>query len=578
MTTKLRSMVMDKLLRINMTTGQINTQHVDKQYTYLGGRGLIAQLMLNEVKPSCHPLGKNNKLIFATGLLNGTNISSAGRLSIGCKSPLTQGIKESNSGGIFANRLAQTGLKAIVFEGKPENNLLYILVIKSDGYQLIEANDYRELGVYETATRLYEDYPHAAIACIGPAGERLYKAAGVAITDKEGTPSRFCGRGGTGAVMGAKGIKAIIIDHKDKVALHDPDKFKAALKKYSEIVKEAPSTKAYKYQGTAAMVSRVNSLGGLPVNNFSNGYFSEWEKISDKQLTDNIKKRGGEGKVNHACMPGCIIQCSNNYVDKFGKTLVTPLEYETIALMGSNIGLSDLDSIAKLNYICNDIGVDTIEMGAALGVALEAGIASFGDYKSIENLLLEVGEGTPLGRILGNGAKITGDVFGILNVPEVKGQGMPGYDPRAIKGMGVTYATTAMGADHTAGPTARAEMKHDSKDGQAEISLKLQTLLPLFDCTGLCLFTVGAIGPHPNLVIELINTRHGWQLDLDWLHKMSIETLKMEHEFNRLAGFTNFDDRLPESFTERPLPNLGTVFDVPEEELDRVVDLRSEDI
>ncbi|MDZ7760519.1 MAG: aldehyde ferredoxin oxidoreductase C-terminal domain-containing protein [Desulfovermiculus sp.] len=561
---------MDAMLRVNMTAQTINPETVKEEYKQLGGRGLIAKLMLDEVKPKCHPLGINSKLIFASGLLNGTIVSSAGRLSIGCKSPLTNGIKESNSGGIFANRMAQMGIKSIIIEGKPEHPTLYILIIYKNRFKLVNADEYQGKGVYETAGQILQSYPDAAIACIGPAGEKFYKSAGVAVTDSNGTPSRFCGRGGIGAVMGSKGIKAIIIPEKGKVDIYDTDNFKSSLNKYSDILKEAKSTKSYKNQGTAALVKRVYHLGGLPINNFSCDTSLDWNKISGETMINNIKNRGGEGKINHACMPGCLVQCSNVYVDKNGKTIVSPLEYETIALLGSNLGIWDLDSIAILNYECNDIGLDSIEIGNSLGVALEAGVASFGDYEAIHQLFKEIRQGTPLGRILGNGARTTGEVYGLVNVPEVKGQGFPGYDPRAIKGMGVTYATSAMGADHTAGPTARSEVQHESPEGQSELSKKMQVLLPLFDCTGLCLFTVGAVGPNPDLVLELINYRFGWKLDLDWLHKMSIETLRMEHLFNQQVGFAT-NNRLPEAFTERPLPNLGTVFDVPDDDLDRVI-------
>ncbi len=149
---------------------------------------------------------------------------------------------------------------------------------------------------------------------------------------------------------------------------------------------------------------------------------------------------------------------------------------------------------------------------------------------------------------------------------------MPGYDPRAIKGMGVTYTTTAMGADHTAGPTARAEVDHASARDQADLSLKMQKLIAMFDCTGLCLFCIGAVAPQPDLVLELINARFGWDKDLDWLNDLYVEMMRLEHTFNARAGFTKLDNRFNEAFTERELPELGTVFDVPDEELDRILD------
>jgi aldehyde:ferredoxin oxidoreductase len=319
------------------------------------------------------------------------------------------------------------------------------------------------------------------------------------------------------------------------------------------------------------MVATVNALGGFPVNNFSRGRFEGADQINADSLNARIRQRGGEGRTTHACMPGCVIGCSNIYADRNGRAIVSPIEYENIGLLGSNLGISDFDVIARLNYLCNDIGLDTIETGAALGVAMEAGVLSFGDGDGAARILEETRQGGVLGRVIANGAVVTGRVFAITNVPVVKGQAMAAYDPRAIKGMGVTYATSAMGADHTAGPTARSPVDHRDPRGQAGVSLKMQKLLPILDCTGLCLFTIGALGPRLDLLLDLLNARFGWNLDSGWFEQMSVETLKDEQRFNELAGFTRVHHRLPECFTERPLPELDSVFDVPAEDLDNLM-------
>lgn len=414
---------MEYQLRVDVTTQQVLYEPVPEAYKPLGGRILTARILCDEVKPSCGPLGKNNKLIFATGLLAGTSASSSGRLSIGGKSPLTGGIKESNSGGTLAARLAGMNIKALILEGLPENKAPSILVIEPGGSRLVSAAAYKEMGVYAFTEAMREKYPGASVACIGPAGERRYKAAGVAITDKDGCPSRYCGRGGLGAVMGAKGVKGVVIPEKGKVPIVREQAFKEALQRYTRVLKDAPSTQSFRDYGTTAMLERVNDLKGLPVRNFSSGVFEQADRIDARALVGNISERGGQGRVSHACMPGCIIQCSNVYVDEGGKTMVAPLEYENIALLGSNLGIGDLDAIARLNWACNDIGLDTIEMGGALGVAMEGGLASFGDAGAALDLLEEVRQGTPLGRVLGNGAGITGEVFGVLNVPVVKKPG-----------------------------------------------------------------------------------------------------------------------------------------------------------
>src|SRR5690554_4255734 len=563
---------MVKTLRINVRTKEVTYEKTPEEHLKTGGRGLIAKILLKEVKPTCQPLGRNNKLIFAMGLLTGTSVSSANRVCIGSKSPLTGGIKESNAGGITAMRIAQLGLKAIIIEDIPEDNQWHYIKIGKNTCSLEPANQYVGMGTFEFCQEMLKKYPDSAVSCIGPAGERLYNAAGIATMDKEKKPNRYSGRGGLGAVMGSKKIKGIVVIDKEPIGIANKEKYKEALKEYTTIINEAPSTLGYKTLGTAATARLSNSLGALPVNNFSCGEFKDIEKISGENLHDVIQERGGEGQTSHACMPGCIIQCSNVYPDKEGKTIVSPLEYETIGLLGSNLGISDFDIIAKMNALCNDIGIDTIETGAAIGVAMEGGIAKFGDGEDALRLVKEIGEGTILGRVLGNGAVITGKVLGVINVPAVNGQAMPAYDPRAIKGMGVTYASSPMGADHTYGSTLKAKIEQTSTEGQAELSKNTQKNVAIIDSLGLCLFASGAIGKNHQLLIDLINARYGWDMDVKWFNKISEETLRDEHRFNELAGFSKENYRMPEAFTERELPNLKSRFDVSDEELGQVIE------
>ena len=560
---------MDRFLRVDVGSLTAVDEPVAEKYRRVGGRSLIAKLLLDEVKPTCEPLGKSNKLILGTGLLAGAGVSSASRISIGGKSPLTGGIKESNSGGVSVDQLARLGIKAVIIEGSPQD--WHLLRITSEGCRFLPAAEYLGMGTYALCEALLKQFPRAAITCIGPAGERQYLSAGVCHTDIDGKPGRLSARGGLGAVMGAKKIKAIIIEGKGPIPLADAEKFKETRKAYTKLLMDAPSSKAYRDFGTPAMVQKINALGGLPTNNFSRGRFDRADDISAEAIVDRIQKRGGEGRTTHPCMPGCVIGCSNVYPDADGKAIVSPLEYETLGLMGSNLGIGDLDVIARLNYLCNDMGMDTIEVGAAIGVAMEAGIARFGDSEAVFRIMEEVKQGTVLGRVIASGATITGKVFGVLNVPAAKGQAMAAYDPRAIKGMGTTYATSAMGADHTAGPTARSPVDHLDPKGQAALSLKLQKLITILDCTGLCLFTVGAVGARLDLVLDLLNTRYGWDLDMGWFERMGIETLKDEYRFNELAGFNRAHQRLSEAFTERELPEVKSVFDVSDEDIDNLL-------
>ena len=568
---------MENILKVNVTDGSIQKDPVPEAYLTLGGRALTAKILLNEVNPTCNPLGRHNKLIFSGGLLAGTGASSSGRISIGAKSPLTGGIKESNGGGITASRMARIGIRAIVIEGAPEDGRLKILLVEPSRISLLPADEYAGKGVYQTAEMLLESYPKAAVSCIGPAAENRLFASGIATIDKDGVPGRYSARGGLGAVMRSKGLKAIVVAGQGKINPARKDEFNKALKTFNDAIRNSPLAQAYKDYGTVALVEPINALHGLPIRNFSRGKDDRASNISGETLHDTIAARGGESRLTHACMPGCLIGCSNVYAGEDGRTIVSPIEYETVGLLGSNLDIWNLDDIARLNYRCNDIGVDTIEIGAAIGIMMEAGLIDFGDYEGAMNVLDEVRRGTVLGRLIGSGAEITGKVLGVKNVPTVKGQAMGAYDPRAIKGMGVTYATSAMGADHTAGPAARAQVDHKSAEGKAQLSRKLQKLLGLFDSTGLCLFTVSGIAENKQMVLDLLNALYGWDIDMKWFNGMCTQILKDEKRFNELAGINVAHHRLPEAFTERKMPGIDTVFDVSEEDLASVFEYDEED-
>jgi aldehyde:ferredoxin oxidoreductase len=568
---------MQNILRVNVADGSIQKKPLPEKYFTLGGRALTARILLDEVKPTCDSLGPHNKLIFASGLLAGTAISSSGRLSIGAKSPLTGGVKESNAGGITAARMARIGLRAIIVEGLPRDEDMKILLVEPSGASLLPADEYAGMGVYETADKLLENYPKAALTCIGPTGELQLYSSGIATIDKEGSPGRYSGRGGLGAVMGAKGLKALVVVGGGKINPARGDEFSTVVRELNKEITDSPMTTAYRNYGTAAMVETINELNGLPVRNFSLGKDDRAENIGGNTMHDTIVERGGAGRTSHACMPGCLVACSNVYASKEGEPIVSPVEYENIGLLGSNLDIWDLDDIARLNYRCNDIGVDTIEIGAAIGVMMEAGLVEFGDYEGAMNVLDEVRRGTLQGRLIGSGAKITGKVLGVRNIPTVKGQAMAAYDPRAVKGMGVTYVTSAMGADHTAGPAARAQVDHHDSAGKAQLSRKIQKLLGVFDITGLCLFTVGGVAANKPMVLKSLNALYGWDYDMKWFDGICIQMLKDEKSFNELAGITDAHHRLSEAFTERKMPGIDTVFDVSEDDIKSVFDYDQED-
>jgi len=562
-----------QLLRVNMDRLTVESQDLGDAYGSWAGRGLIARLLSDEVPAACDPLGPQNKLVVTNGLLAGTRTSSAGRLSVGAKSPLTLGIKEANAGGVMGDAMARQGVRAIVVEGTAPTEALYLLEIGAAGARLLPADDLRGLGTYAVAAELLQRYgDKAALACIGPAGELRLPLAGVAVNDREGRPSRFAGRGGMGAVMGAKNLKAIVVlpDAPGDAPIHDMAAFREARKRLNEALRSNPVTgRLFADLGTAMSLDIVRALGGMPICNFSRGDSDgELPYFTGGGFRQLIVDRGGEGTPTHACMPGCVIRCSNVFPDSEGTEIVGPLEYESLVLLGPNLGLFDVDQIARLNYLCNDYGVDTMEAGVALGVALEAGLASFGDYEAIVALLDEVSRGTVVGRVLGNGATVAGRVLGVTRVPAVKGQGMAAYDPRAVKGFGVTYATSTMGADHTAGYVMGAQVDHHSPVGAAQLSRKTQVLRAALDTINLCAFVMSALMDKPDILPDLINAVHGTDYGPGFVGELGEAVLASELAFNAAAGITVLDDRLPEFMRTEALPPQDVVFDVPQEELD----------
>lgn len=563
-------MTVGKLLRVNMKEETLIFQELEEKYELLSGRALTSKIVSEEVRATSDPLGKHNKLVFACGLLAGTNVSSAGRLSVGAKSPLTGGIKESNAGGNAAYFMGRLDIRGIVIEDLPNEDKWYLIHVNENGAELKDAAHLVSLGVYEKAIRLYQEYgKQSSLILIGPAGEKRLLSAGVTNTDPDGAPTRYCARGGLGAVMGSKRVIAIVIEgRKSKISFSDKENFKANSDIYNKLILDTPQTnEIFPKYGTAAMTANTNALGALPTRNFYKGDFEGTSKIDGNAVYDIITARGGNGTPTHSCMVGCIIRCSNIFPDKEGNVLVSPLEYETIGLLGSNLCIDDLDVIARLNNMCNDYGVDTLEIGGAIGVFMEAGLTKFGDSKKVLELMTEIVNDTYLGRILASGVVITGKIFGQTRVPAVKGQGMPAYEPRSAKGLGVTYITSPMGADHTAGNTIRANVKPHLKDKQVETSLEAQVGATFMDYVGICLM-VGAAVKDRNLIAELVSAKIGIRVTASELLEIARETLQIEKDFNKRAGFSKAHDRLPDYFYEEPNPSSNCVFDIYDDDLE----------
>ena len=567
-----------KILRINTRTKDFKFEDLG-DLAGLGGRALTSRVINREVPADCHPLSAENKLVFAAGVLGATNAANSGRVSVGAKSPLTGGIKESNSGGQFAHTLPKLGLLAIILEDKPEAGAPLQEIFVTADKVVFKDSPVAGLKTYAAQEKLLAAYGEKAVtAMVGPAGEQCLAASTIQFSDPEGLPSRSAGRGGMGAVMGSKGVKAIILDPNAnvKTVYGNEELFKEARKEWVDILRGHPVTsQGLPGFGTAVLVNVINEAGALPTKNFRFGKFDGAEKISGESMAEAIEKRGG--KTKHGCHTGCIIQCSQVYNDKDGKYLTTGFEYETIWGFGADLMVDNLDDIAVMDRTCDEAGMDTIEMANTMAMAMEAGIINWGDGKGVIAELSKVGTKDPLGRIYGNGTSFTAQAFGVDRVPVVKNQSLPAYDPRAVKGVGVTYATTPMGADHTAGYgvcqnvlKCGGDVDGHKKEGNIEISKNLQVATAAVDSLGLCLFVAFAVLDDARGVpcmAKLVSGLVGKEVTVDDVVAMGVNCLKDELDFNKRAGFTEADDQLPRFFREETLPPHNVGWDFTAEEL-----------
>lgn len=566
---------MKRIIRVNARTGKITEQIASQAEQRIGGRHFIAHILNTEVPPTCEALGRHNKLIISMGLFADTGISTAGQISIGGKSPLTGGVKESNTGGFAGKRISNLGIKAIIVEDLPDTDVTRVLYISRHKIELIDMPELKGKWVSETFMLLRERFgAKVGLLCIGPAGEMKMHAAGVASVDDNGIQVRYAGRGGMGALMGSKGIKAIVVkdDEHVKPEFHDPDLLKDTIKAIATALFEDPKSKNRKLYGTLDILDMANTVGLVPTRNFSVGTYDPCKEWTGPKFAELVRERGGCGRSGTPCVPGCTIQCSNVFPNKDGEKIVASLQYESLVLLGPNLDISNLDTVGELNNLCNEVGVDTIETGAAFGVAMEAGVYPFGDEEGAKDMIRQIGKGTPLGRILGQGAAFTGQAFGIRRVPAVKGQAMPAYDPRALKGNGVTYATSTMGADHTAGNAFETIRTNDplGTANQVYNSRQLQVRAAILDTMGVCLFTRPAFVKYPELLTNLFKAALGWEISFEGVRYLGAEILELERRFNEAAGVSEKYRLLPEFMREEPLPPNNTVFDIPQEEMEAI--------
>lgn len=558
-----------KILRVDMNNLSTSIEDLPNGWEAVGGRGFTSGILDKEVPPDCDPLGPDNKLIIATGPLAGTLAPSCGRISVGAKSPLTLGIKEANAGGPAGQKLDKLGFRGIIIEGKPKEDKYYVLVINKEGSKMVDADQYLGMMNYDLVSKLRQDFSDkAAVICIGIGGERKWKSAAVDLSDIDGHCSRHAGRGGVGAVMGSKGLKAIVLDDQDtsRVDIADNDRFKNTLKEWPAVLKEDKQIQGMSKYGTTGAISVLRGIGSMPAMNYSSEPLEGVEGISGQAIEKMNNERGGKME---GCMPGCLVKCSIVFNDADGKHVTSAFEYETIALMGTNLGIVDPDVVAKFDRICDDLGIDTIEIGSAMGVAASAGKMKLGDADSAFKLLDEIKNGTELGNILGNGVVSTAKAFGIDRIPAVKGQAIPAHDPRFTKTTGVTYFNSPMGADHTAGISYTDP---SSTEGQGERSVLSQIFYSILDTLGYCM--LAAPGDQKRLLTfltDLINARYNIELTIEDIVELGKKTLKTELKFNKGTEFDTAHPAPDFLRTEKLAPS-GQVFDIDPEEINTIWD------
>ncbi|MBZ0123493.1 MAG: hypothetical protein K8F31_06365, partial [Roseovarius sp.] len=500
----------------------------------------------------------DNVLVIAPGVLSGTSAPTSGRLSVGCKSPLTNGIKEANAGGNPGQHLMKLGVRAIVVTGQPaDRNRRYGLEITADGARVLPADEYKGLWNYPTCAKLLANYPKTASAIsIGPAGELMLRGASVACTDqsKNRHPARHAARGGPGAVMGSKCLKWIAIDpgHTKALTAADDKAFTTLSKSFAKSYLASQTYQMFKF-GTSSVVPIANMLYTFPYKNRTEGRNPEFEKLDGANIVKSFETRGGG---MHNCMSGCIVRCSNIVNDKDGNYLTSALEFETLTLLGSSCAINDWEAVGALDRLCDEVGLDTIETGAAIAVLMDSGGMQWGDAAGAKRLLEGIAQGDETALMIGNGAAYVGEKRKHGRVPVVKGQALPAWDPRPLKAAGVTYASSAMGADHTAG------LVIDPKIGGAEAaqaSRNMQIACAVTDSSGFCMF----LSVNLDQVREFYTHFLGEQVSREQILDVGWQCLQDEWEFNRRAGFTQADDDLPDCMRNEGVgPDGSMKFDV----------------
>ena len=560
-----------RILRVDLTTGKMQDQEISKEdgVKFLGGRGLAAKILYEENKPKIDAFDPENRLIFMAGPYTGTLGSFTAFYNVTTKSPLTGAILSAHSGGHWGPMFRKTGYDGVVFKGKAPKPVY--LLITDAGPELKDASDLWGKGTFETIDALQARHERARAAVIGPAGEKLVRYAAI-MNDHH----RAAGRGGVGAVMGSKNLKAVVVHGTKEVPQADPEKLKETFKTATATVKE--KSQAFSKYGTSMVVGITGKAGTIPTRNMQTGYFPEYEKIGGDTLVNNYKTK------DTACAR-CPLHCGNmTKATKDYQAETEGPEYETLAMFGSNLGNTNLESIIMANNICNEYGMDTISCADTIACAyelFEKGIIKekdtgglrleWGNHAAMVKLVEMTGKREGLGQLIGEGSRRLAARYG----PEaqkyamnVKGMEFPGYDPRGIQGMGLAFATSTRGACHLRATMYVPELFQGVLDrftikGKAQPLKDLQELFTIYDCMILCKFGArNAFGNSWDNMVTLSNAATGRNYTVDDLKKIGARGWTMERLFNLREGISKKDDTLPERLFTTPIhdgPSKGAV-------------------
>ncbi|HVN66533.1 MAG TPA: aldehyde ferredoxin oxidoreductase family protein [Methanomicrobiales archaeon] len=550
----------DRILRVNLTRRTITDLPYRKEWKekYLGGRGLGVRIVYDLVDPAADPLGDGNAIAFAAGPLTGSGMPLGSRYSVVAKSPLTGTLASSSSGGFFGAELKRAGVDAVVVEGRSIAPVY--LWIRDGACEIRDAPAFWGMTTGRTITGIQEELgePKARVACIGPAGERLARVASV-MNDH----GRAVGRGGMGAVLGSKRLKAIAVRGEGKVPQGNPEEWRRVRDAIREkLGKSGLPTGPLRRYGTAALMNVINEARLLPTRNFQESHFEKAEAVSGERLAETFLERV---TACYSCSVACGRETRAGGVKGHGP------EYETLWALGPDCGVADLTAIARANYLCNDLGLDTISTGSTIACAMELSSRGFigegirfGDGNALLDLVRLIGYREGIGDALAEGSLRFARAAGHPELSmSVKGQELPGYDPRGLQGQGLEYATSVRGGCHVYGNMVYPEVmgvpeKLDPAvdEGKAAWVKRLQDLAAALDSAGICLFTFRVLGPAD--YAGMVAAVTGMPLGEERLLRAGERTWTLQKLFNMRAGFGRDDDTLPPRLLGNPAGEGGT--------------------